>query len=248
VPPPRPTPAPKPAPNVPKPTAELEKPVNVLPQPVLVPPVAVQIANPKGLLEIWFHDDTLVQGASYSYRLRLVLINPLLAQPRDASKDEEAKVIALTSPWSDWSEPIVVGSPVEFFVTGETPAKSEAYLTIFTQKYGSTIKCPKTMAVRPGEPMGSVVEMDVRRRDGTWEKTKVDFRCGTCVDIDFNKKIKAKGAHSLVNTVEVIYEDADGELKSRVGANDLASEKLKNLDKFAQPPKSGVGAVAAAGP
>ncbi|MEM7678912.1 MAG: hypothetical protein AAF449_23275, partial [Myxococcota bacterium] len=66
----------------------------------------------------WGHDIRLEQGATYRYRARLVMANPLFgraASLADEQKDAAAAAF-VRSPWSEWSEPVDTGWAEYFFV------------------------------------------------------------------------------------------------------------------------------------
>lgn len=71
------------------------------------------LENPE--IKVWAHDVTGEPGASYRYRLRVVVNNPLF--DRNVKNKELAKESLLRSPWSEWSAPVAVDRSDYFFVT-----------------------------------------------------------------------------------------------------------------------------------
>lgn len=72
--------------------------------------------------QVWTHDLTVEPGATYRYRVRYGVNNPLFGRERSlGSEDPElvalAKLPLVLSPWTDWSAPVAVGRESYFFVT-----------------------------------------------------------------------------------------------------------------------------------
>ncbi len=211
------TPPVKPAPTPPKP-----------PTPVLVPSLTDQLSSAQGILELWFHDTGLQEGMTYSYRVRLVVVNPLFGHPRDVKDEADAKKLKLALNWSKWSEPVTAKRPTEFFLTGAFRGGQEVYAEIFTKKGVQTVK--KQFSLRRGEPIGAPVKMDVMNLTGQIENVEVDFTTGAvAVDFDFDKKIPNPKTGMSQTTIEVLYLDENGQLRCKTMADDKDSKRLDEL-------------------
>ena len=82
-------------------------------------PVAL-LGNPS--VPVWIHDTSAEPGATYAYRLRLVMNNPYFGRGQNLGNDPDQQALAASptveSEWSEWSEPVEVGAARYFFVTG----------------------------------------------------------------------------------------------------------------------------------
>ena len=94
-------------------------------------PAAAQQASTAGpalpMLEnadvrVWTHDLTVVPGATYRYRARVVINNPLYGRNLRPEQASLAAQSLIEGPWSDWSAPISVDRPNYFFFTSATEA------------------------------------------------------------------------------------------------------------------------------
>ena len=197
---------------------------------VEVPSLEEQMANPAGILEVWFHDqDGLEEGVSYSYSFRLVLVNPLVGQFSKVKDKQDAEVVTLATPWSEWSEPVLVKRPTEFFLVGHAPQLGTVEVDVFTQKWGQRVKSRFT--VSRGEPIGGEAMVEIVRLDTRKpEVVKVSFNTGAiAVDFDFNRKQRIAGTNYYRTTTEMLYLDAEGRLCTRTEVEDINSPRYKEL-------------------
>ena len=109
---------------------------------------------------VWVHDFTAEPGATYRYRLRYGVNNPLYGRERSLGS-EEPDLIALAaepvveSDWSDWSEGVQVGRASYFFVTNARDSgqlgqsASAATAEVFRMFYGYYRK--HTISLEPGD-------------------------------------------------------------------------------------------------
>ena len=170
---------------------------------------------------VWFHDDTTPKlGVAYRYRVRLVFVNPILTYKLAAEDPAEALVKFIETKPSEPSDPIRVRRQVRFYLTGANVMTREMTVTVYTQKWGQTVK--KDVRVQPGEIIGGKANVTVRDpfdEPGATQTVEVDFATGAVsLRFDFNKVIMGKGIK--VRTAEVLYLDKDGRLKSRTKASD----------------------------
>ena len=205
------------------------------PEIALVPSLQEQLSHAKGILEVWVHDTDLTEGRTYAYRVRLVLYNPLFGQFRVVPKDkqDQAKQVAVKTPWSAWSEPVAVKRGTEFFLTGRF-LNQGGNVKVFTHKWGQWVE--QSFRVEPGDPIGRVVSKKLRRLDtGLVETTEVDFRTGAiAVDFEFDRKKIVGKAGFTRETMVMLYQDADGKLRSRVDYEDMNCQRYKELLKWSK--------------
>ena len=197
------------------------------------PTLAEQFADPRGIVEAWVHDETVKEGLVYSYRFRLVLVSPLFGQFRDVQPEhkDDARQATVSTNWSEWSEPMPVNRATVFFFTGLNGTKLT--VEVFAQKWGAHVKHRFTVQV--GDPIGKedVSATLCNPLTGQVENTKVDFRTGAVVvDVEANKRVRVPRNLKAVQTAaELLYEDTDGTLKSRIDAFDVKSDGFLKLTK-----------------
>lgn len=66
---------------------------------------------------VWAHDITAVPGATYRYRARVIINNPMFGRNLQETQRSLAESSTIASEWSDWSAPTTVDLPAYFFVT-----------------------------------------------------------------------------------------------------------------------------------
>jgi len=214
------------------------------PKPVVAPPIGVKVMEipdlakqmEAGKVLIVFHDNTLKLGRFYRYRVRLVLLNPLLtfdSLVRDPVRDARTKEVR--SPWSEWSDEVIVEDPTTFFLTGRLPP-DQVRVTVFTRKLGQTVM--KAFLVSPGMAIGRPATVRLSK-PGAAEAadTEVDFSTGAvAVEVDFNRPF-LKGSPGIMRisteTAAMLYLTRTGELKTRIQAADEQAERYKKLLKEA---------------
>jgi len=171
--------------------------------------------NPAGILEVWFHDTNLKEGMTYSYQLRLVLVNPLLGRFQDVANKDDAKVKFVRTPWSQWSDPVSVKRPTEFFLVGSAPPMGTVTVEVFTQQWGQWVS--HRFRIGQGQPIGEEVRKKLLRLDGDDQKeTLVNFKTGAItVSFNFKKRQQIPGTDFFRTTTELLYLDARGKLRTR---------------------------------
>lgn len=80
--------------------------------------------NPE--VKVWAHDVTAVPGATYRYRLRVVINNPFFGRQVRASQAKIAEKSYIEGAWSEWSNPVDVDRNDYFFVTAASDGMSNA--------------------------------------------------------------------------------------------------------------------------
>jgi hypothetical protein len=209
-----------------KPEAGLAGPPEATP----VPSLRVQME--KGSLLVWLHQEGLEPSKEYRYRVRLKLLNPLLTFDTDVPDKKDAQVADIDSPWSEWSEPIHPQLATNFFLVGASPAQGQVRVVVFAYSMGQRVR--QTFTVGPGEPIGGIRQVSLVN-PATLQKTSqdVDFSTG-CVAIDFNFDKRVRRGNIIRPTVEMLYLDNSGKLRSRVGVLDEESEAYKEMAKQAE--------------
>lgn len=195
---------------------------------VSIPDISAQMQA--GKIVMAFHDNSLQMDHSYSYRVRMLLSNPLLGLDASSLKDpKDAYVKDMKTTWSDWSDPILVRNPTEFFVTGPGPNPSSVQVTIFTRKLGQLVML-KNLLVEPGHVIGRNVKMMLPTASGDAE-SDVDFSTGcVAVDVEDRHSTRTTGLGSkIVTTQALLLVNAKGELEWRILSEDLNSKRLKEL-------------------
>jgi len=183
---------------------------------------------------VWFHDDSTVEvGQTYRYRVKLVFVNPLLTYATEIGGTEQAQKDARTpeisTPFSEWSEPVAVSRRLRFFLTGNNPMAREMILTLFAHKWGQMVS--RTFRVKPGMVIGGPAQVPVRPIGGEANERKsveVDFSTGAIVlQCDFNYKLVERGM--TLTTSKLIYLDASGKLKARIQVRDKRDPRFEQL-------------------
>jgi len=118
-------------------------------------------------LLLWAHDDTVVPGESYQYRIRLGVFNPIAGRDwfREDQKDYKEEPI-LWSGYSKETETIDVPLMMHFFPL-DVVAKEEKAVKIKVAKFHNGKWRSEDFQVRPGEMIGKVVERKPKEGD-TW--------------------------------------------------------------------------------
>lgn len=174
---------------------------------------------------VWFHDDTVEGGKTYSYRMRVKLWNRYVGQPRPLVDDEGAKQTLLAGEWSLPSEPITVAPSHYFFV--RSPRQGQPVLSVDVWKWrkGSWLK--QTFDVGVGDIIGGVrkVSIDDVGADGKESREDVDFSTGAVVlDIRLDEPVRRRESagrgefrvRERQSAVLVYLDPADGQVKRRV--------------------------------
>jgi hypothetical protein len=179
---------------------------------------------------IVFHDNTLKVGVPYRYRVRVVFANPLQTQDAVQNRALDSFPKEIVSGWSEWSDPVVVQNPTQFFLTPRKALEGgRPQVTVFTQKMGQVVY--KAFDVEPGGPIGGVEKVLVAMAGNT--PVAVDFSTGCVVVIFEDRKIPGRGLGGgpapETTTPAMLYLDAKGRLRWRTLAEDQNSAEYKKL-------------------
>lgn len=112
-------------------------------------------------IQLWSHDLGVQPGATYRYRTRVILNNPYFRKGPYLDEEDSAQQALTVEPfstgdWSDWSNPIDVGSKEFFFVTqASKPAVGaelpQARVELYTMYYGFYRR--SSMTINEGQPL-----------------------------------------------------------------------------------------------
>ena len=119
-------------------------------------------------VQLWAHDLGVEPGATYRYRTRAVVNNPLFRKGPVLDQGDEALQAAAADPyargpWSGWSEPVVVGAREYFFVSAAdaegalSAGRPSATIEVFRMYYGHYRKT--TLTLTPGDPVEGAVRL-----------------------------------------------------------------------------------------
>jgi hypothetical protein len=103
----------------------------------------------------WAHDDTVVPGQTYRYRITYKLKNPIFFAVNIAKIPKLTEVLALVSPPSAWSDKVEVVSNVRFWIARSPSPRNTVPIQIFRWQGGE----PKTKMfdIAPGDSVGDKV-------------------------------------------------------------------------------------------
>ncbi len=119
-------------------------------------------------IELWAHDMGVKPGATYRYRTRVVVNNPLFRKGGELDPDDEDQQALTRDPftngeWSGWSEPVVAGAREYYFVTSAdmgnvgSTAGPKATIELYQMYYGHYRK--STLSISPGDMLSTSVRV-----------------------------------------------------------------------------------------
>lgn len=107
-------------------------------------------------VSIWAHDLRAEPGATYRYRVRVVMNNPMFDRNLQASQKSLGEKPYIEGEWSDWTDDVQVEPAEYFFITSATPrsdltALPHAVAELLVYYYGYWRKA--TVSLEPGDPL-----------------------------------------------------------------------------------------------
>ena len=120
-------------------------------------------------VDLWLHDLGVEPGATYRYRTRVVVNNPLFRKSSELDPDDASQQALTLDPfargeWSDWSQDVVVGAEEYYFVTsadagtmGIGGGQAKATIELYKMFYGHYRR--STLSVSPGDQLATTVRM-----------------------------------------------------------------------------------------
>lgn len=183
---------------------------------------------------IWAHDLTVQPGKTYRYRLKVTMYNRLAGLPIRLLNPADARVIEMTSDWSDWSPPVTVSPTVEWYLTGGGGlGGGSASATVFKILPGDR-PLKSAFKVEAGQPIGQTAE--VALLPGA-PKQPVDFSTGAVLLEVRNKESIPQPYNkqgmldwTMADTTLIVYRDPAGNVVSRTLLQDKANQRLKDLE------------------
>lgn len=180
-------------------------------------------------ISIWTHDVTVVPGATYRYRLRPAVLNPLYQRREPIAKQREQQANKLSwvaeFPENDdsvWSRPITIANESRFYFVKST--RPNGVVAEVFRVFGGAWRSQE-FTVAPGDTIGGTVNVKVGS-----ETQSVNFGVGAVV-VDIEYPSSALGGNSGgANTTRVLYVDlATNELRTRVIEIDKDNPELLEL-------------------
>ncbi len=178
--------------------------------------------------QIWIIDakkDSIVPGQSYQYRMRVSIYNRLVAEPAKFANPQDAKVVFLSSEWSEPSDVVEYEAVSHMFARSFDQRTEKIYIEVFQWFDGEWVKGTNRFGV--GDRMAFTDRASTRAIDDPTREVKalVDFEIdGTVVDIDFARSFREEKKGLTKDGVKmgpvskecsVIYVDSAGELHER---------------------------------
>jgi hypothetical protein len=214
-------------------------PEDIAPTPTVVPSLEYQ--QQKNQLLVWFHDNSLVSSKVYRYRLRLKLLNPLLAFENMVTNTSFAATPALLTQFSDWSDTVYVPQATEFFIVGAFPDQGSVSIDVFTRSLGQQVK--QRFSVVQGQSIGQPRQIEQENPiTKAVEKPTVDFSTAS-VAVEF---VFTKPAIAGKGLAEMTYLDERGKLRTMTEIRRTDPRYKDLLEKTKLSAKAAGAAVAAA--
>src|SRR5262249_52371793 len=107
---------------------------------------------------VWFHDDTVVPGKTYQYRMRVNLWNRYLGQLKSLANPEDASKAVLAGDWSEPTDPITAAPAIRFFVKCRKPDSAAALIEVWKWRRGDWLRQSFEAAV--GDVIGAERKID----------------------------------------------------------------------------------------
>lgn len=171
---------------------------------------------------VWAHDDTVVPGKTYRYRMRVYIRNPLYQTVNVAKNAADEKAFAIVSDWSAWSGPANIPPTTLFqFTLAKTSLKEKvvtsATVNVFKRDRGNWSM--ETFTVAPGDSIG-------------WPKNNIDFTTGATL-VDLRADLK---------DTRIIIANESGDLLTRMLHGDQNDPLFKDLTQRIKAAAAATGA------
>ncbi len=178
--------------------------------------------------QIWVIDaktDSIASGQTYQYRMRVSIYNRLVAEPAKYANSDDAKVVFISSEWSEPTDPIEFEAVSHMFATSFDPKQEKISVEVYQWFDGEWVKARQRFGV--GDRIAFTTRATTRSLEDPNKavKAKVDFSIdGTVVDIDFARSYREKKRGRTRDGIQlgvvgkecsVIYVDSAGELHER---------------------------------
>ena len=180
----------------------------------------------------WTHDLDVTPGATYRYRAILKVFNPLFARGRQLLKEQRplSEQFAIASVSSDWSAPVTIDPPVQFFFVrasedGGTLGLGEARIELY--RYHDGKQRTARFTLQPGERIGESAVLG---------GVMVDFTTDWyLVDVIEDPAATGRGGLDQDQDAIVVCRRMDGsEIRVRVPSSQLRDPDRVRLEMDAQ--------------
>ena len=164
---------------------------------------------------LWRHDLTAEAGATYQYRVRVGVLNPLFQRSELTAKQRERYQDRLTllSPASEWSDSITIRPDRHFFVVGANRRQRQATVEVW-RLFGGIWRS-REFTVSPGDPVGESVSLSIAGRQASMAM-EMDL-----LAVDLVSGVPAPGTLEG-KTVRLIYQRLD---RGSMGHRDVALDR-----------------------
>ncbi len=194
--------------------------------------------------QTWAHDwapGSIIDGATYQYRMRVRILNRLAAFPESFENPEDAKVVFIESEWSEPTAPITIPRSSMFFVTRDDSRRREISVEFYRWYDGVWIKSP-AVKFNEGDKLANETRTPVPGLQDRHqaENALVTFSADlTLLDIDFARPHRerkggssASGVRfgSVSDSTSAVFVDSKGRLVERVVALDKADPTRRSVD------------------
>ncbi len=175
---------------------------------------------------MWAHDLFAEPGATYRYKLVAAPMNPLFRYSRVAEEQRLANRDRASLAPSDadlqaasWTPPVTLNPRADFFFLGGNADQDRARVEVWKVYDGLWQR--SDFEENPGNGIGGEQLLEVRG-----QRERVDLATGALVlDIDVQQGIDSNPDQRLV------YEDADGRIRSRTRQDDQDSPRRAQLQR-----------------
>lgn len=189
--------------------------------------------------QIWAHDarpESIGGGKTYQYRMRALLYNRLVGEPRMVLNDDDAKTLFIPGEWSEPSDPIYVESTSYYYVTAMDRRDNEVKIELYQWYEGYWVTRRFDFAI--GQPVARMGRCPIPVRDDPddIDNAQVEFDMGvTVADIHASRphrerKEKRGGVKFGPNRsaeISVVLVDDAGRLYERIITIDKNSPEKK---------------------
>jgi len=137
-------------------------------------------------MSVWAHDDTVVPGKTYRYRLRVRMKNPLYNTFNLAKDPKLAEQFTIDTEFTDWKEVKAPRNTEYFFASTRTQIQQDTVLSakvdVFKRQKGEWTMA--TFEVAPGDSIGG-------------QKNGVDYSTGATL-VDLRKDVRGRDVRIMV--------------------------------------------------
>jgi hypothetical protein len=130
-------------------------------------------------LQVWAHDENVLPGKSYRYRIRYTLYNPAHGMKEAVNVPKVAETLYMTSPWGEWTDKVTIGEHVKLWLAGN-PNSREAKFDVFVWQDGGWMT--RQERATPGDTIGNtpwmLVDLRANSRGGGYHVILLNGQSG----------------------------------------------------------------------